>query len=97
MIATQYNLKMVLGVFISSLLGVVGGFLIPVGQIITQDGFFWVGVLLFIFCVFAVVIVKYIIIDNLRAGDSFNTGIGFPLLLMNWTGIIYLTRTLLVS
>jgi hypothetical protein len=97
MIAAQYNLKMVLGVFISSLLGVVGGFLIPVGQIITQDGFFWVGVLLFIFCVLPVVVVKYIIIDNLRAGDSFNTGIGFPLLLMNWTGIIYLTRTLLVS
>jgi hypothetical protein len=33
---------------------------------------------------------KYIIIDNLRARDSFNAAIGFPLLLMNWVGIIYL-------
>jgi hypothetical protein len=31
MIAAQYNLKMVLRVFISSLLGIIGDFFIPVG------------------------------------------------------------------
>jgi hypothetical protein len=97
MTAAQYNVKMVLRLFISSLLGIIGGFFIPVGQIITQNGFLQVGVLLFIFCVLAVVVVKYIIIDNLRARDYFNTGVGFPLLLMDWTGIIYLARTLLLS
>ena len=97
MTAAKYKLKMVLRLFISSLLGIIGGFFIPVGQIITQNGFLHVGVLLFIFCVFAVVVVKYIIIDNLRARDYFNTGVGFPPLLVDWTGIIHLKRTLLLS
>jgi hypothetical protein len=47
--------------------------------------------------VFVVVVVKSIIIDNLRAGDSFNAGIDFPLLAMTWTGTINLAGTLLSS
>jgi hypothetical protein len=98
MAARQYDLNKVLRFFIaSSFGGIIAGLYIPIGQIVTQDGFLRVGVFLFVFCVLAVVVGKYIIIDNLRARDSFNAVIGFPLLLMNWVGIIYLVRTLLLS
>lgn len=82
---------------LSSFGGIVVGLDLPFGQVITEKGFLSVGVFLIIFCVLAVVVVKYIIFDNISTGDSFNTTIGFPLLSMSRCAIVNLTRSLLLS